>query len=337
MNIEEKFNEFYNKFLNENKNNFDEIELLRKNSIYERKRNKIIIFIVDILLLVISLLTIIYSSPENKETLLTFAVFCLNLIWILPMIIALMGRESLNEYNELYKEKIMKNLIKSFCSSLQYYPNGCISYEDFNQINSEHFNEFYSSNVIKGMYMNDEITISKVITQYSYYDSLSSSASYGNYETFDGLFAKVRLSQKTNIELYIKRKKTPIKKLFNIFLGDINQVAKGNAEENFLKNNYTKIEIPELDNIFNIYSSNAESIKNMFDSNMNKILIDIYNMEEFEISIKDNYIYIQFWISGLFSNPPIEKETYDKEIIYKNYKMLYMVFYLYSTFKKKKI
>lgn len=251
------------------------------------------------------------------------------------MIMALMGKESLNEYDELYKEKIMKNLIKSFCSSLQYYPNGCISYEDFKQINSEHFNEFYSSNVIKGMYLDDEITISKVITQYSYYSS--STSNYGNYETFDGLFAKVKLPQKTNIELYIKRKKTLIKKLFNVFLGDINQVEKSNEVEDFLKNNYNKIEIPELDNIFNIYSSNAESIKNMFDSSMNKILIDIYNMEEFEISIKDNYIYIKFWISGLFSNPPIEKETYDKEIIYKNYKMLYMIFYLYSIFKKKMI
>lgn len=43
MNIENKFNEFYNKFLIENQNNFNEIENLRKNSIKERKRNKFLI------------------------------------------------------------------------------------------------------------------------------------------------------------------------------------------------------------------------------------------------------------------------------------------------------
>lgn len=337
MNIEEEFNEFYKKFLIENQNNFNEIELQRKNSINERKRKKFLIIISVITFFLLSIGTIIFSTDKHNETLEVFGIFFMNMTWISPMIIALTKRNNLKEYYKLYKEKIIKNLIKSFCSSLQYYPNDGINYEDFKKINYEHFNNFYSSNLIKGMYMNDEITISKVITQYSYHDYSGSGNGYGNYETFDGLFAKVRLPQETNIELYIKRKKTLSKKLFNIFLGDINQVAKSNAEEDFLKNNYNKIEITELNNIFNIYSSNPELIKNILDSKMNEILIDIYNKEKFEISIKDNCIYMKFWIAGLFSNPPIEKETYDKEIIYKNYKMLYIIFYLSSIFKKKMI
>lgn len=335
MNIEEKFNEFYNKFLIENRNNFNEIEVQRKNSISERKRKKLLITLSVITFFLLSVATMLFSNDENKETVETFGIFFMNITWIAPMIIALTKRNNLKEYDKLYKEKIMKNLIKSFCSSLQYYPNGGIAPEEFKKINFEYFNVFYSSNLIKGMYMNDEITISKVITQYSYHDYSNSGNGYGNYETFDGLFAKVKLPQKSNIELYIKRKKTIGKKLFNIFLGYINQVSKSNAEEDFLKNNYTQIKISELNTIFNIYSSHPELIKNILDSKMNEILIDIYSTENFEISIKDNCIYMKFWIAGLFSNPPIEKETYDREIIYKNYKMLYIIFYLSSMFKKK--
>ena len=332
MNIEEKFNEFYNKFLNENRDNFDELEFLRKNSVSERKRNIIFILIVDIFLLVICLLAINYFSSYNKETVENIGFFCLNLIWIFPIIIALTSRNKLKRYEKLYKEKIINNLIKTFCYSLQYSPNDGINYEDFKKVNFEHFNNFYSSDLISGIYMCDEITISKIITEYD------SSTGFNNrdvhYETFDGAFAKVKWPQKANIELYIKPKKTLTDNLNNIFLKDINQVSKSNNEDKLLKNNYNEIKIPELDNIFNLYSSNPELAKNIFNSEINEILIDIYNIEKFCISIKDSYIYMQFWISGLFSSPPIEKETYDREYIYKNYKMLYIIFYLSSVFKK---
>ena len=102
-----------------------------------------------------------------------------------------------------------------------------------------------------------------------------------------------------------------------------------------MESKYNKIDIDELNNIFNIYSSSLDCDKNILNSEMNQILIDIYNMEQFEISIKDNCIYMKFWIAGLFSNPPLEKETYDREIIYKNYKMLYMIFYLLAKFKER--
>ena len=337
MNIEKSFNEFYNKFLSENKENFNQIEEQRRKAVHERKTNKILIYIVEIILVIIIIcfFKLFGTGNNGEETTKTIFMGCFFVSFAFPMFVALKKRKGLREYEKTYKEKITKNLIKSFCPSLEYYPNGKIEYNDFKNINTTHCNSFYSSNLIRGIYKYDAITIAKVITQYSYHDYSSGGNGYGNYETFDGLFARIELPQKANTELYIKRKEKISEKLFNVFVGDISQVAKSKEAEKFLESKYNKMEVDELNEIFNIYSSSIDCDKNILDSEMNKILIDIYNMEQFEISIKDNYIYMKFWIAGLFSNPPLEKETYDKEIIFKNYKMLYIIFYLLEKLKEK--
>lgn len=336
MNIEKDFNEFYNKFTNENQNIFDEIELSRNKAVEERKLNKKIIFISEIFLLSIAIILIFINKDKNSETITTFGVFSVNLMWIIPMIIALTRRKELDKYDSsIYKEKVIKKLIESFYSNLKYIPNGAIDYNQFKKIDSEYFNRFCSSDVIKGVYDSCEITIAKVITDYDYYDFSANSNGTGHYETFDGLFAQIKLPYNSNVQLYLKQKTSVFKYLFNIFLGDLFQISKSNSEEKFLENNYDKVKVKELRNIFNVYSSNLNSAEYILDSEISKILIDIYNTEKFEIAIQDNIIYIKFWISGLFSSPPLEKDTFNKRTIYKNYKMLYLIFYLTTKLKEK--
>ncbi len=340
MNIEEKFNEFYDKFLIENKENFNKIETQRKNAIHERKRSKLIIFIAEIIIFIVAIITMITSTIINieyKEAIDALGIFTLNFTWIVPMIIVLINNKKLKEYDRQVKDFIIKPLISSFCPNLEYSPYGTITYDEFKNNNLEHCNSFYSSNLIKGNYNSNEIIIAKVITEYSYFDYTSSSTSneYGNYETFDGLFAKINFEKIFNSEIYIKRKKNVRKKMFNTFIGDINQISKSNIEEKNLNKNYFELKIDELDNVFNIYTSNIDNAKNILNSEINKILLDIYNINQFEIAIKENSIYINFWISGLFSAPSLKKETYDKEIIYKNYKMLYLIFYLMLKLEEK--
>lgn len=99
MNIEKDFNEFYNKFINENQNVFDEIELPRHKAVEERKLNKKIIFISEIILLCIVIILIFINKDRNNETITAFAVFSMNLMWIIPMIIALIKRKELDKYD----------------------------------------------------------------------------------------------------------------------------------------------------------------------------------------------------------------------------------------------
>lgn len=341
MNIEESFNEFYDKFLMENKENFNEIETQRKNAIHERKRNKLIILIAEIIIFIAVFIMIVIASTtaniEGKEYISALATFLLNLAWIVPMIIVIINNKKIKEYDKYAKDFIIKSLVTSFCPNLEYYPCGTIAYDEFKNSNFEYCNSFYSSNLIKGSYNSNNLLIAKVITEYSYIDYTSSitGSRYVNYEIFDGLFAKIKFEKNFDSEIYIKRKKTLSKKLFNVFIGDIQQVTKSSQEERNLKKDYTELKVDELDNVFKIYTSNIDNAKKILNSEMNKILLDIYNIEQFEITIKENSIYINFWISGLFSAPPLDKETYNKEIIYKNYKMLYLIFYLMLKFEAK--
>ena len=94
MNIEEKFNEFYDKFLIENKENFNKIETQRKNAIHERKRSKLIIFIAEIIIFIVAIITMITSTIINieyKEAIDALGIFTLNFTWIVPMIILLIN------------------------------------------------------------------------------------------------------------------------------------------------------------------------------------------------------------------------------------------------------
>lgn len=260
-------------------------------------------------------------------------MICFVCSFTFPMIISLRKKTNINEYEKKYKEKIMTKLIEAFDSSLKYYPESNIDYEDYKKLKVEHFNEFLSSDVINGIYGNDEITISKVITEYKYYNHTSNTHinSTRKYETFEGVFAKSKLSSHPNFELYIKKKKILNDKLFNTFAADVNQVVKNKNTENYLETNYYNINIPNLNKYFNIHSSNC----NIFDEGLIKILIDLYNTKKFEIAIIENYIYMRFWIDGLFSAPPLKDEVYDKEILYKNYLALYLVSYLLDEFKKR--
>ena len=334
MNIENNFENFYNKFISQNKQIFDEMDNQRILAVSERKNTKKIIYIVELILLLIVIFTFAFIGfkEENEDITMFIFMICFVCSFTFPMIISLTKKTNINEYEKKYKEKIMTKLIESFDSSLKYYPESNIGCENYRKLNVEHFNKFLSSDVINGIYGNDEITISKVITEYKYYNHTSNSF-IKKYETFEGLFTKIKLPSKTNFELYIKKKKILNDKLFNTFAADINQVIKSENTENYLETNYYNISIPNLNEYFNIYSSNLNC--NIFDEDLIKILIDLYNTQKFEIAIIENYIYMRFWIDGLFSAPTIKNEVYDKDILYKNYLALYLVFYLLNEFKKR--
>ena len=324
MNIEEKFNEFYNKFLIDNQNSFDEIEHFRQNSIKERKQNKFLTILSIIVCLSLTIIIAKFFDIENNEDIESLTVFVFNMTWILPAFIAIFRRKKMFEYDKIYKEKVISNLIKYFSHTLSYYPNEGLTSEDLKEIEFNTFNRFYSSNLIKGIYLNDEINISAVTSDYK---TVTSSRSTTR-PVFYGLLTKFKLSENSNLNLYLKNKKDTSRNF------TINQISKYNTNINFLKNILTKMEINELNDIFDIYSSNPELTEKILDPIFIEKLIDIFNKIKFEFYIKDYYIYMKFWIEGLFSIPTPEKETFEKTVLFKNFEILYIIFNLISNFKK---
>lgn len=330
MNIEEKFNEFYNKLLIDTQNSFDEIEHFRQNSIKERKQNKFLTILSIIVCLSLTIIISKFFDTKNNEDIESIAMFVLNLTWILPAFIAIFRRKKMFEYDKIYKEKVISNLIKYFSHTLSYHPDEGLSSEDLKEIEFNCFNRFYSSNLIKGIYLNDEINISAVN---SYYKAGTSSRSTTR-AVFYGLLTKFKLPENSNLNLYLKNKKGTTPNLIQNFTVDINQISTNNTNINFLKNTLTKIEINKLNDIFDIYSSNPELTTKILDPFLTEKLIDIFNKTKFEIYIKDYYIYMKFWIEGLFSIPTPEKEIFEKTVLFKNFEILYIIFDLISTLKK---
>lgn len=90
-----------------------------------------------------------------------------------------------------------------------------------------------------------------------------------------------------------------------------------------------------MNKYFAIYSSSSDYAVRILDSEIKTILVDIYNEQNFELVIKDDYMYMRLWENGLFSNPGLKKDVDDKDVLYKNYKILYVIFYLLTKFEER--
>ena len=330
MKVEEDFKEFYNRFLIYNKDSFNKMENQRNEAIQERKNNKKIIIMVEILLLIVVIFWVkSFGLYENSEVV---PELCFLAGFVFPMVIALKKRKKIEEYEDSYQNEIIRKLIKHFSLDLEYYPNETIGYEEYQKIGTGNFNEFNSSNTIRGIYKNNEITFSKIITKYI--------RSYNSYEgldkptrrklhiegEFEGIFITAKLSRSIKTDLYIKSKEELNERLFNSFIENVSNVE---------RKEYYKIDVQDLKSFFDVYSSNPDGDIRILDSEMKTILTKIYNKQKFEFVIKNDCIYMRFWVDGLFSNPPLKREINDKEILYKNYKALYLVFYLLTRIEEK--
>lgn len=233
MSMEEKFNEFFNRFSIDNKDFFNEIKVQRSNAINERKNNKNLIYIVEIgLLIILILLITVFGVEQNDGSILDF---CGMIAFIFPMIIALKKRKELEKYEDIYQDKIIKNMIKYFDPNLEYYPNETIGDEDYQKMGTENFTDFNSSNIIKGVYRNNDINISKIITKYTYtrnsYEGLFEEGptfrkKHTTIESFEGVFVKAKIAQNIKTDLYIKSGTHLKWKQFNNFIENINNLEK---------------------------------------------------------------------------------------------------------------
>ena len=191
MNIEKSFNDFYNICLSKNQHNFEEMENQRKKAINERYINKLIIITVECIVLIIIMFAIFTSDSEvNGKGELDW-------LWVIafggPILIAIKGNKELKNYEKMYQDKFVKSVIKDFSEKLEYYPTYIIPDEDFARIGTQKYNEFNSSNLIQGMYKNNEIIMAKVVTKYTYKtpDYLyywNGKRRIHTTETFDGIF-----------------------------------------------------------------------------------------------------------------------------------------------------
>ena len=129
---------------------------------------------------------------------------------------------------------------------------------------------------------------------------------------FNGLFAFIETNSSFKDRLYITKNSSYD-----------NKESLYERRENYY-NIKTKIDSTEFENIFDVYSNNQIISLQILTHEVIEMILDFYNefKVNFEITIKEKFIYIRFFTYDMFEAPLSNKYSLDKDTLYKYYRTL---------------
>ena len=199
MNVEERFNEVYQKILEENTS---EMEEARKEAQKEKTHNNKFLAKIIIIDIIIIFLVLIFA-PVLFE-------FVLSILFVVSSIIhinrLLKNKDSkIDKFRSDFKTKVVNALIKSFNQQLEYEPYSVICSYMYDEAEFEKYDLFDSEDLITGKLENNcEFEMSEILTQNVSRDS----EGHTHYSTIcSGLFAKIETPKPFNTMLYIRNDK----------------------------------------------------------------------------------------------------------------------------------
>lgn len=316
MNKEEKFEVLYKKLVDENAT---ELEIQKQEAFKERKRN-VKIGIILILVLLISSVSMIkvlnIQDGEIQEIIILYTILI-----SLFITFALARNSAMEKFENNFKNKIIRQLIKSFDDTLEYKTQEGIDSRIYSEAQFEEYNVYNSSELITGTINRScKLNLAEVITK--------NQIKCGNgrritKNSFSGLFAQIETPKIFDTTLYITK---DIKD--TTFLGQLKKVP-FNEEK-------TQLDSQEFEKIFDIYSSDKIVAMQLLTADIMELMIQFYNQMNivFEITIKNKFIYIRFHSANNFEIVPLNKFALDRENIYERYKILDFVFELTNKLVK---
>lgn len=272
------------------------LEEYRQLAIDERENNKKtigkIIFagiVVDLIILYL-----MFSVHKNIEIL---AIIFMGVIFLVGVYTtkADQTKKKKEEYRTLFKKDIINYLMSMFSDNFNYEPDGRI--EDYTYIaaNFEKSKLVVSSDTITGTINGTrKFKIAEVSTYYEY-----------KYNCFNGLFTMINIGQQLNTEIFIRK-------------------TKDSSFEKLYEKTKIEMDSSEFEKIFNVYTSNKISAMQLLTADIMTMLVDLYNSikRDFDITIKDSYIYLRVEGINMFEVLNLDGESLEKENIYKNYYLI---------------
>ena len=140
------------------------------------------------------------------------------------------------------------------------------------------------------------------------------------YKTvFNGLIAKVQTPKPFNSCLYVRKDIKDKSFLVRVFSGKL-------AFDDLR----IKLDPKEFEEMFDVYTDNKEVILKLFTPEIKQMLMEFKTKmkTEFEITMKNDYMYIRFWCGKMFEVAKLSKYSLDKDNLYNYYKMLVFIFEL---------
>lgn len=303
MKIDEKFEQLYSNILT---NNVEKLEYARTGAKSETIRMIIKILIVVIgffvigkfinvilaeLYLIIAIRVCIKMEPKGKVS------KCL-------------------EYKNEFKTKVIKALLDSFNENIEYFPTHGINSSVYNEAEFGKYDRYRAEDLMKGTLKNNcNFEMSEVLTEDEYEDS----EGHTQYLTlFCGLFAKIETSKPFNARLYLRKDRKDKNIISRAFTGRLltGRVPFGNLRVN--------LDSQEFEKYFDVYCTDKIIAMQLLTPDVMQLLVNFREeMDmEYELTIKNNCIYIRFLSGEMFEPAVVTKFSLDKNMLYKYYKML---------------
>ena len=308
MNTDEKFEELYSNILAENTQS---LEYSREGAKSETIKNGIIVTIIIVIGIILYSMSYKFFYPNDEIVELLMLVYGI-IGFFVYFKIKPKGKESkISEYKNEFKTKIIKALLNAFNENIEYSPIYGISSNSYNEAEFEKYDRYRAEDLMKGTLKNNcNFEMSEVLTEHKYKDSDGNT----HYSTlFCGMLAKIETPKPFNARLYLRKDR----KDKNI----ISRAFTGNLPFNDLR---VDLDSQEFEKYFDVYCTDKIIAMQLLTADIMQLLVNFQEeMDmEYELTIKNNCIYIRFMSGEMFETANVTKFSLDKNILYKYYRML---------------
>ncbi len=291
------FNDVYQEIYNEN---YEELEKLRKS----KSRKMLIITVVVLILIFLIVSSYFLSFKNNTFSMMTMLTPIIIFICFLMLIIGVTVNRQ--KYALLFKEKIISPFVKNIDENLTFNPKNGIGANLYRQGDFEWFDLYSSEDSISGKLDGKyALSMAEVHTQS---ESEDSEGHRTTYTIFHGIFGYIECAKDITTTLKIHSDK-----------GLLGKVFKGK----------TKIEMDssEFEEYFDVYGENKIIAMQILTSDVMDLMINFIRESkiQYELTIKNNSIYIRFHTGEVFE-PKMLKKALDYNMLKKYYDIIDFVF-----------
>ena len=225
--------------------------------------------------------------------------------------------DDIKDYRALYEKKIIPEFLRQFEEKIKYNRAETMPREIYDMAKFEMYDTYKSEDMMDITLKNNcRAKMSEILTLYTTKDR-DGHVFYNML--FSGIFALIETPKKFKEELYVKQDK---------------DLAVRNIIPECEK---IQLDSSEFEQYFDIYGTNKIVAMQLLTADIMQMLIDFRKDTgiKFDFAIKNNRIFLRFEGGGLFAIPNLEKTLWDKDIMYRDYKILNFTFEL--TYKITKL
>ena len=312
---DKRFEEMYNNML-ENIN-MEELEELRNKAIRKNEKNKNIFKIVGFVVIILALISFVLMLEQKFMV----AIILVYTIIIGPIIfVILLGKKKKSDitiYQDKYKEKVIPEFLRQFEEKIKYYPAEGMPMNIYNVAEIEKYDRYKSEDMMDIILKND--CRAKMAEVYTEYKTKDSEGKIHYHPLFRGIFALIETPKKFKEELYVKQDK-------ELTIRSITP-----------KCEKIQLDSPEFEQYFDIYGTNKIVTMQLLTADVMQMFIDFRKDTgiRFDFVIKKNRIFLRFFCGSIFEHPYLKESLLDKNLMYRNYKILDFTFDL--TYKITKL